>query len=484
MRTLVVPALWLLQALLVAPPAPGQPVPPGPSSPPRLAPSGQHPLPLQSGAPRTPLAWGNALYVDLAVGQSHSFLGRTVTLLSITANYARVAVDGEQRELIVARRALPEVVNGVRIFIADNRHVADATTDVAFPDVHGLLTRDALLVLSDPAKPLLDRARYTFPIDRSDGYRWTMEEDSHMFAYLGERRSHEGIDLNMHEARGRQLHALVAIESGTIRWIETSETAPNEACILLQSESQPGIYYVYQHLNENQLLVSPGQKVSKGQKLGYVWGDGAWGHLHFAVPAFGPAPAAFSQRYQHLLNTFPALYELWHGDLEPRPVRRAAGHFSFDRVRFSNGNTTHLGAFDDVVGYGWRLGRRSPAGKVEESVPDGGWGSNARLRRTLFAGTPAEATSADDHYLFEIAIPQGPRRVQVRVSVGDHNHATWQRVSFEGVPAGEYRLEANRFAWTPAVRVPVEDGKLTVRIDVDGHLPAGISELVFHVVQD
>jgi hypothetical protein len=71
--------------------------------------------------------WGNAVYVDLAIGESHTYLDKTVRLVSLENNFCTIEVDGEQRNLIVARRALPEVINGVRVFVADNRNVAEFT---------------------------------------------------------------------------------------------------------------------------------------------------------------------------------------------------------------------------------------------------------------------------------------------------------------------------------------------------------------------
>ena len=62
--------------------------------------------------------WGNAVYVDLAIGESHTYLDETARLVSLENNFCTVEVDGEQRNLIVARRALPEVINGVSLLPA------------------------------------------------------------------------------------------------------------------------------------------------------------------------------------------------------------------------------------------------------------------------------------------------------------------------------------------------------------------------------
>jgi len=121
-----------------------------------------------------------------------------------------------------------------------------------------------------PSKPLLDPNLFTFPISRDDSFEWTMGENSHMFAYLRPARSHEGIDINMHRARGKEIDALVAIEDGTIRWI--GQGSPQEAALLLESATFPGIYYVYQHLNRGKVFVKADQHVRKGQRLAFADG--------------------------------------------------------------------------------------------------------------------------------------------------------------------------------------------------------------------
>lgn len=275
-----------------------------------------------SARPDSPVRakWGNAFYVDLAVGDRFKYLDRQVELLSTRANYCTIRVGEVTSELIVARRSLPEVVNGVRVFVAMNRNAARITPAHAMHE-YGLMRNDALICLSDPALPLLDPERYIFPISCRDGYEWSMAEGSHMFAYLGwaahkkDYRSHEGIDLNMHEARGKQIHPLVAVEDGEIVMAVGPEATgdENEGCIIIRSKSQPMIYYVYKHVHDRSMMVKHGQSVKAGEVLGYIWGDWKWGHLHFAVVC-REKPPKYGQRYHNLLNCFGQLYELWYGN--------------------------------------------------------------------------------------------------------------------------------------------------------------------------
>jgi len=271
-------------------------------------------------------SWGNAVYVNLNIGDTLPYLGKSVTLLGVTNNIVTVSVDGKTCTLAVAQLTLPAVINGVRVFVADTRPVAALTTDEEYPLVHAALTGDALLCLSDLARPLLDPDRFTFPISRDDGFCWSMAENSHMFAYLRPQRSHEGIDIDLTPARGKEIHALVAIEDGTVRWVEHGQ--PPEACLLLESESQPGLYYIYQHLNRDKVFVQPGQSVKRGDRLAYTCGDWRWGHLHFSVVGAGGQPE-YADRYRYLLNCFPQLAELWHGSLAIETPVRTSGKFRF-----------------------------------------------------------------------------------------------------------------------------------------------------------
>lgn len=423
------------------------------------------------------VGWGNAHYVDLAVGQAYPLFGRKIQLVAVDNNVCTVSVDGVEARLRMARQERPAVVNGVRIFVADTRPVADLTTEANFPQSHAATSRDALLCLSAPAQSLLDPARFTFPVSRNDGYRWTMDENSHMFAYLRPTRSHEGIDLNLMEARGQEIHTVVAIEDAVVRWIESGNIP--EACLLLQSASRPGIFYLYQHLNRDKVYVQPGQKVTRGQKMAHIWGDGRWGHLHFAVLACREPPP-FKDRYQNLLNCFPQLYELWHGTLDVIAAPVSSGEFRFAQEYWRNGNRRRLHAYTDTIGYGWLLGDWCAAGKVEASFPNDGThpGESARLRKVMHVQTRSPATNPHDWFDFEVAVVNG--FYKVKAEIGDAYTSTWQRIEFEGVDAGIHVLANGEMKWTPEKLVEVEDGRLTLRIHLkDGQTNAGVRELDF-----
>lgn len=423
------------------------------------------------------IVWGNAVYANLNIGESLPYLGKTIRLLDVTNNVATVSVDGETRPLTMARLALPTVINGVRVFVADTRPVASLTTDDKYPLVHATLTGDALLCLSDPARPLLDPERFTFPISRDDGFRWTMAENSHMFAYLRPQRSHEGIDIDLTAARGKEIHALVAIEDGTVRWVEYGQSP--EACLLLESASQPGLYYIYQHLNRNKVLVQPGQSVRRGERLAYIWGDWRWGHLHFSVVGAGGQPN-YAGRYRYVLNCFPQLAELWHGSLAIETPVCTSGNFRFANQYWEDGNTQRLSTWSDVLGYGWQLGDWCAAGKVEHSLADEGGKpfQSARLSKIMHTQTRQPARNPHDWLDFEVAVENGT--YGVRAEVGDDYAATWQQIEVEGTDAGTLQLPRGELAWTEEQHLTVCDGRLTIRIRLrDSHTPAGLRHLTF-----
>lgn len=428
-------------------------------------------------------AWGNAIYVDLSVGDAFSFLGKDIALLRIENQRAVVRIGATEVRLTRVERALPSVVEGARVFLADNRNVKSLTTD---PDVHGLLQRDALLCLSDASKPLLDPARYAFPISREDGYGWSMEEASAIFAYYGipwspskgagYLRSHEGIDFNLHDGRGIEKHPQVAIEDGVAHWVKV--TNADEACAAIQSASDPNIYYIYQHLCNRLLRVADGQAVAKGQAIAYNWGDGSWGHLHLAV-THRPTPPTYEDRYTNVLNVFPQMYELWHGDLAPRPRVWTRGRFAFAHPKAQVENKLHLSAYNDINGYGWRIADWCAAGAMQRHPYNSG---SIAFKKTLHAGHPAEARNPEDHYAFEVAVEPGAYAVSAQV--GDVLRPTWQRVGFNRADAGLFELAPAQLAWTDEIEIDIPDGRLVLRIALrDDETYAGISQLHFAKVK-
>jgi murein DD-endopeptidase MepM/ murein hydrolase activator NlpD len=440
---------------------------------------------LPAAAPRQTIAaaalppgevrlFGNQTYVNLSVRESYTFHGKNIRLESIAGASAVVSIDGTAVKLQMARRILSTVAAGVRLSLCDTRDMVEYTTE-QHEGTRRSLTKDALLCLSDPDKPLLDPNRFTFPVDRTNGFNWTMAENSHTYAFLSEVRQHEGTDISIADGKVNPVHALVAIEDATVIWVHPHDR--EQLCLLLESSSTPGVYFVYQHLEATTVSLRAGDRVKRGQKLGFIWGDNDWGHLHFAVIGWGDPPS-YEERYRNSIPAFPMLYELWHGDLEPRRKQWSWGLWTLARNRATVDNIKRLNAFDELLGYGWLLGDWCPAAKVEPTEGNDQY-SSALLRKHLFDGTISEAVNPEDYYDFEIAVPNG--RYAVNLLLGDANQRTSQRVIVEAAPFGSYDLEPNQLTWTRERRVQVTDGRLTIRLYLrDDTTYAALSEILFH----
>lgn len=427
--------------------------------------------------------WGNAFYFNIKKGEKITFNSVEIELLKLDNHFNFIRVGGDTLTIKVSRRSLPELSNGLRIFVADNQNVKALTTDNS---KHGLLTKDALICLSDFNQPLLDPNRFIFPVSFNDGYIWSTEEDSHMFSYLGHSewiskdfyRSHEGIDFDLHDARGKQKHWLVALENSTVVWVEDKnlDTEDREACILLESESQPGIYYVYEHLFNKNVTIKKGQKLVRGQPIGTIWGDDVWGHLHFAVVKSDTVPS-YKNRYDNLINGFPQVFELYYSQLYSFSKSFTKGRIRFGQLRSLNGNQKNALAYEEYSGKGWLIESWNPADKVEwvEKEDEG----NVRLKKELFAGSKAVAVNPHNWFDYEISVPNGIYRI--RAKVGDLVLPSWQKIEFEGVAAGTFSLPAGEQKWTNERIVKVDDRKLTIRVHIDetNEKNAGISEIVF-----
>ncbi len=422
--------------------------------------------------------WGNTFYTNLDPGDSILFQGQTIELLNSEQLENTFRINKDTLTLKVSRRALPKVSGQIRLFVADNKTVKSLTTDSL---THGLLTKSVVVGLSNINKVLLPRNKFTFPINYSDGFIWNMNEEKHMFAYLGESspghfRSFEGIALNLNDARGREKHLIVAIEESTVIWIEenTSETGKKEACVLLRSESSPGIYYVYDHLYTKNVFVKKGDKLKPGYELGYIWGNNNWGFLQFAAVKSDSVPN-YQNRYSNVINCFPQFVELYRNNLANYSASFTKGKIEFGRPSFQDGGNKNVDAFENYSGKGWIFTKWNPADKVEYiSINNLG---NARLKKTLFQNSPAECINPFNFFEYFINVRNGVYRISA--NVGDLKEESWQKVEFNGVLAAEYTLNAGELKWTSEKAVKVTDGKLRVRIYHNKNKIAGISEIVF-----
>ncbi len=426
------------------------------------------------------IIWGNTCYYNLNIGESIYYNSIEIKLLEIEHLFNKIKVDDDTLWMQVSQRTLPVGACSKRLFVADNKNLKAIDDD---GKLHGLLTKDALICLSEQNKSMLNEHDYFFPVSFNDGFLWNAEEDSYMFSYLGKNNagkyeSFTGIGIDLHDARGIQKHWIVALEKSTVVWVEDKkqDKMDKQACVLLKSGTDLGIYYVYDALFKNNIEVKKGQKLVRGELIGTAWGDENWGHLQFAVVKSDSVPS-YANRYHNTLNFFPQFYDLYFNLSYSFPKSFTRGKLDFGKASQYNRNQKNLHSFEEYSGKGWLLGKWNKVGKVE-SIARHKEG-NARLRKVLFAGERAKSTNPNNYFDYEINVKNGVYRV--RAKVGDLFFPSWQKIDFEGVKAATYSLDAGEQKWTTERVVKITDRKLTVRIYIDSenNKVAGLSEIVF-----
>src|SRR5690554_160064 len=428
--------------------------------------------------------WGEGSYYNLKIGESIYYNDKEVKLLQIHNHYNQIKVGSDTLWLKVARRTVPIELDDIRIFVADNRKVNALGTDSC---IHNLLIKDVLLCISQTSLPLLNFAQYHFPVSFNDGFVWNAEEDSYTFSFYrsggskSEYYTYPGIGFNMHDARGMQRHWLISVENSRVVWIDDSQVDKNnnQSCILLQSESNPNIYYAYNGIYNKNVVVKKGQRLMRGDAIGAAWGDDTWGHVQFTVINSKTEPLP-GEGFCNVVNVFPQLFNLYFRNTSFISKSFSRGKIVFGKPRRLSGNQIFAHEYENYSGRGWITGKWNPADKVEWISE--GMNGNVRLKKVLFEGTHARARNPEDHYEFQIAVSNGTYRI--RAKVGDVQEASWQKIEFEGVGAAVKSLNAGEFDWTGERVVQVKDGTLNTRIYIDPKnvKVAGISEIVFQKV--
>lgn len=426
--------------------------------------------------------WGNASYFNLGLGEKIQYNDIEIKLLKLENHFSQLEIGEDSVWLKVSRRSLPEQIGNLRIFVADNANVKALSSN---KQIHGLLKKDALICLSAVTMPLLNPYEYLFPVSFNDGFKWSVDEDSYMFSFLNytDKKNqgvdtNTGVDFDLHDARGIEKHWIIAIENSTVVWIEdkNDDKAGKEAMVLLESESQPGIYYLYKHLYNKNIEVKKGQKLMRGELIGTIWGDENWGHLTFSVIKSDSVPT-LENCVENVVNCFPQVFELYFKQTNIYSKYFSKGRIFFGRTSSQNGNQKNTSAYENYSGAGWELGKWNVADKVDYVLK--GLEGNVRLWKKMFAGATAECVNPGNFYDYEISVHNGVYRI--RAKMGDLSLPTWQKIAFEGIDAGTISNEKAVFNWTSEKVVKVNDGKLTIRIYVDpaNEKPAGISEIVF-----
>lgn len=424
--------------------------------------------------------WGNTSFFNLTVGESFLFGNNEIRLLELENHFNKIKIGADTVWIKTGLRSLPLTVGKITLYVADNKNVKSLASN---SEIHGLLQKDALIAISYFNNPLLDLNKYVFPVSFNDGFLWDFDSDKYLFSWLlkdGNRnyRSHEGIAFDMSDVGNINKHLLAAIENSRVVWINNRaiDRRTQVSCVLLESISQPGIYYVYDNLNPRDLEITTEQTLIKGEIIGTARNDDNKGFFQFAVVKSDTIPS-YANRYGNIVNFFPQLSQLYYRRTYIPARNFTKGVIKLGVLNQKNGTIGNIHAFEDYSGKGWLLGKWNTADKVEY-ISNGNTG-NVRLRNKLFAGTPAECINPVEFYDFEIGVPNGAYRI--RAKLGDLELASWQRIMFEGVDAAVANLSAGEYIWTNERTVNVTDGRLTVRIFVNTseNKPAGISEIVF-----
>jgi murein DD-endopeptidase MepM/ murein hydrolase activator NlpD len=337
------------------------------------------PVVLASAQPPLPTRPPLVRVVDLKVGESQQVeLSNkqkvTVKLLDLSETrdeirsavrsaQVKVEVDGQPVTLTSAMYRLPQTVAGVRI----DCPITKGYLDNSNTDAWGLV-QDARLRLWPADSPLQAPGTFVYPAKQ----RWfasdTQMANEPTFVDGGERPSsrriyyHYGLDIGGAEGLVEVVAATdgLVVSSGTAVLPAYEDTPARPRYDVIYILDDQGWYYRYSHLYTIDEAVKPGQKVTKGQRLGLLGkegGSGGWSHLHFDITSRQPSGKwgiqegyaflweAYRQQYQPRLLAVARPHHLaWVGQKVTLDGSRSwsAGKIARHEWTFSDG-TTALG---------------------------------------------------------------------------------------------------------------------------------------------
>lgn len=165
--------------------------------------------------------------------------------------------------------------------------------------------------------------------------------------------THKGMDI---VGTGSTLDYIVAHSAGTVVGVradyKTTDKTGNSYGNYVKIKHSNGMYTLYAHMKYNSVTVKVGDKVSKGQVIGYMGSTGhsTGAHLHWEV------------RNDKDVRIDPTAYldtDLPNNEVKPTPAPTPAPNNSGalkvgDRVRIvGKGNGSSLGAGKTAFGIGW-----------------------------------------------------------------------------------------------------------------------------------
>ncbi len=419
--------------------------------------------------------WGNTVFFNLEIGENFVFKKINIELLSVENQCNTLRVGSEIIHLKISKRSMPVFINGLKLFVVDNyENAALIHGNVA----HSLLTGAVLIGVCNASLPFINTNEVAFPVSFNNGFIWRPNEKDYLFPIDNKddnpkRLKEPGYILfSPQRDVGENVSWMVAFENSTVKWINERGTDKHKTYvdILLESNLQKGFYYFYGNMDKASLEVRKGTVLRQGELLG-----GSNNPVIFSVLKSDTIPAP-DENMANVVSCFPVLYEIYCKSCLENSKRFSKGTIRFGSKQKSGLVAGNNHTFEAYSGKGWVLGCWSKTGEVPVLIRGGR--SNVRLSKVLYEGTPLQSVNPDDFFTYEINVKNGTYRV--RAKVGDVALATWQKMVFENVDGGTFRLENGAQVWTSEQIVRVIDGKLTLCIYTDtGGIPAGLSEVVF-----
>lgn len=247
------------------------------------------------------LSIGETRTVKLADGSSASVELQTLTekrdSLRDAIREARVEIvlNGKPAALIAGNYQLPITVGGVRIDCSITRgYLSNSGRD------SWGLKKDARFRLWPAGSPLMRPGTFGYPLRQRWFASGTQMANEPTFVDGGERPEtkkiyyHNDLDFGGAEGMIDVLAAtdglVVSIAGETLPQFSQSPARKRYDVIYLLDDR--GWFYRYSHLHSFDSTIELGQRVSRGQRLGFLGkegGSGGWAHLHFGIVAEQPS---------------------------------------------------------------------------------------------------------------------------------------------------------------------------------------------------
>jgi murein DD-endopeptidase MepM/ murein hydrolase activator NlpD len=274
--------------------------------------------------------------------------------------HVRIALNGEQHDLVCAPYVMPTVIGDVRI---------QADTTSGFTELPGRVQFSAW----DAADVIVDLSKFCFPLPDyrllSHGMQ-CYNEPVHLGRKDGDpegRAFYHGYGIDFAGFEGGE--AVVSCVDGRV-----VRVLPD--AVLVDIEDESGLIWEYHHLDSIAKGLAVGDAVRKGDRIGVLGRSGPSGNFsHLHVGAY-LTPAHMNQgQYTQRLNWYPWMVEAWRARHPNVPLAVSGAHH---QVRMGEAfvldASNSIPAREPVVRTQWELpdGTRVEAVKTELSLSEPG----------------------------------------------------------------------------------------------------------------